>query len=588
MTDDRSQPEPSPAYDARETRPVPTAPNPVVPAAAPPTPAAPISAAPIFAAPIPAASISAAPTSAGPSSALPDPGPPDPDADLYARPAGASAALLAASAWTVEQQPRIEAAPPVAPQLAAAYGRPVGLDQSFAPQDRPRLPEPQRHQPPPPELLIRAFARPRGAAGPFSARPAPARRGGEPAWWKPDAERDPWRDATSRSALGTPAVYDEDAADDKGVLTDERGRRRIRLRDVPLRLALFLLIAVLLAGLTGGGAGFVLGRTATESPLLKPDSELTTISEPMVRPPGSISDIADRVRPAVVSIEVRVGDSGGTGSGVVIDEDGYILTNNHVVSMAADNPEATVRAIFTDGTGSTARIVGRDPLADLAVIKVERPGLVVAVLGASADLVVGDPVVAIGSPLGLASTVTAGIVSALNRPVRLAGQGTDTNAVINAIQTDAAINPGNSGGALVDASGAVVGINSAIASLGSAGGTTGSIGLGFAIPIDTARGIAQQLINTGAATHADLGVSARSVTDGARDGALVVAVEPGGAAAAAGVVEGDVVIRVGDLDVGSSEELVVAVDVNRPGDVVVVVVVRAGNSQELEATLNQR
>ncbi|MBA3250609.1 MAG: trypsin-like peptidase domain-containing protein [Geodermatophilaceae bacterium] len=475
-----------------------------------------------------------------------------------------------------------------APHLAGAYGRPPGSREPFA-ADRPRLPEsPGLAQAPPPELLIRAFARPAGAAGTFARPGGSPPRSSESPWWKPDAERDPWRDAASRSALGRPAVYDESVAGDVGILTDAGGRRRIRLRDVPLRLALFLLVAVLLAGMVGGGAGFVLGRTATESPLLRPDGQLTAISEPVVRPPGSISDIAARVRPAVVSIEVRVGDAGGTGSGVVIDEDGYILTNNHVVSQAADNPEAVVRAIFTDGTGSDARIVGRDPLADLAVIKVERPGLVVASLGTSADLVVGDPVVAIGSPLGLDSTVTSGIVSALNRPVRLAGQGTDTNAVINAIQTDAAINPGNSGGALVDSSGAVVGINTAIASLGSAGGSAGSIGLGFAIPIDVARTIAQQLINTGSATHATLGVNARSVTDGTRDGALVVAVEPGGAAAAAGLREGDVIIQVGDLAVGSSEELVVAVDANRPGDTVVVVVIRGGDSQEFQATLSQR
>jgi S1-C subfamily serine protease len=351
---------------------------------------------------------------------------------------------------------------------------------------------------------------------------------------------------------------------------------------------LFLLIAALLVGLVGGGTGFVLGRTATESPLLKPDGELSTVSEPINRPPGSIADIAERLLPAVVSIEVRVGDTGGTGSGVVIDEDGYILTNNHVVSQAADAAGASVRAIFADGTASAARIVGRDPLADLAVIKVEKPGLVVASLGDSSSLVVGDPVVAIGSPLGLTSTVTSGIVSALNRPVRLAGQGSDTNAVINAIQTDAAINPGNSGGALVDGSGAVVGINTAIASLGSAGGVGGSIGLGFAIPIDVARDIAEQLISTGSATHASLGVNVRSVTDGARDGALVVAVEDNSAAAAAGIREGDVIIRVGDLEVGSSEELVVAVDTNQPGDTVTVVVVRNGSARELQATLLSR
>ena len=205
-----------------------------------------------------------------------------------------------------------------------------------------------------------------------------------------------------------------------------------------------------------------------------------------------------------------------------------------------------------------------------------------AALGDSEDVVVGDPVVAIGSPLGLAGTVTTGIVSALDRPVRLAGEGSDTNAVISAVQTDAPINPGNSGGALVDATGAVIGINTAIASVGG-----GSVGLGFAIPIDTVRDIAEQLIATGTAVHASLGVNARSVTDIVRNGALVVNVEPGSAAAEAGIREQDIVIAVEGRPVGSSEELVVAVDAYDPGDTLTIEVVRGGGpSQELEVTLD--
>jgi putative serine protease PepD len=283
-----------------------------------------------------------------------------------------------------------------------------------------------------------------------------------------------------------------------------------------------------------------------------------------------------------VSIEVRVGQAGATGSGVVVDgENGYIVTNNHVVSGAEGVEGAEIRAVFFDGSGSAARIVGRDPASDLAVLKVEKPGLVTASLGSSDDVVVGDPVVAIGSPLGLAGTVTSGIVSALERPVRLAGEGSDTNAVISAVQTDAPINPGNSGGALVDASGALIGINTAIASTGG-----GSIGLGFAIPVDTVRDIAEQLIASGAAVHSSLGVNTRSVTDGTRDGALVLNVEPNSAAAKAGIREEDVVIAVEGERVGSSEELVVAVDAHDPGETITVEVVRGGGSIEVEATLD--
>jgi S1-C subfamily serine protease len=316
---------------------------------------------------------------------------------------------------------------------------------------------------------------------------------------------------------------------------------------------------------------------------LAPGTELSKADAGITREPGSVSDIAARVTPAVVSIEVRVGQAGATGSGVVVEaDDGYIVTNNHVVSGADGVEGAEIRAVFSDGSGSAARIVGRDPASDIAVLEVEKPGLVPAELGDSSDVVVGDPVVAIGSPLGLAGTVTTGIVSALERPVRLSGEGSDTNAVISAVQTDAPINPGNSGGALVDATGAVIGINTAIASVGG-----GSVGLGFAIPIDTVRDIAEQLISTGRAVHAALGVNARSVTDGTRDGALVLNVEPGSAAAKAGIREQDVVIEVEGKAVGSSEELVVAVDSHDPGDIVTVEVVRGGSSREVEATLDE-
>ncbi|MGY1914464.1 S1C family serine protease [Blastococcus sp. SYSU DS0973] len=419
-----------------------------------------------------------------------------------------------------------------------------------------------------------------GLQDPPDGRPG-ARRTATGPWWKADARSDPWRDPASPAGLGAPAVYEED--DQPGpVVVDAQGRRKVRLRDLSVRLTTLAVLALLVVGLVGGGVGWYLTRTADETPLFTPGTTLSQVDPGITREPGSVSDIADAVIPAVVSIEVRVGQAGATGSGVVIDgENGYIVTNNHVISGADEVEGAEIRAVFSDGSGSAARIVGRDPASDIAVIKVEKPGLVTASLGRSAEVVVGDPVVAIGSPLGLAGTVTSGIVSALDRPVRLSGEGTDTNAVISAVQTDAPINPGNSGGALVDASGALVGINTAIASTGAGG----SIGLGFAIPIDTVTRIAEQLISTGSAVHATLGVNARSVTDGTRDGALVLNVEPGSPAAQAGIREEDVIIAVDDTPVGSSEELAVAVDARRPGDQVTVELVRGGRSRTVEVTL---
>jgi putative serine protease PepD len=334
-----------------------------------------------------------------------------------------------------------------------------------------------------------------------------------------------------------------------------------------------------------GAVGGLVGRLTAEGAdgLTDPDPAITQTVEGRERPPGSVADIARRTVPAVVSFEVRVGEEGGTGSGVVIDPSGYVLTNNHVVAPAAEVTGATIEAVFHDGTRAAAQIVGRDPKTDLAVVKVEVANPVVATFGSSADLVVGDGVIAIGSPLGLAGTVTEGIVSAVDRPVRLDGAGTDTNAVIDAIQTDAAINPGNSGGPLVDSTGAVVGINTAIRSIGM--GEGGSIGLGFAIPIDDARGIAEELIRGGRVTHAEIGINARSVSDGTTDGAQVQNVQQGGPAEAAGIIEGDVIVRLADRPIAGADELVVAYREHNPGDTVQVELIREGRPLTVSVVL---
>ncbi|MGZ4560679.1 MAG: S1C family serine protease, partial [Mycobacteriaceae bacterium] len=296
-----------------------------------------------------------------------------------------------------------------------------------------------------------------------------------------------------------------------------------------------------------------------------------------------VASIAAAVLPSVVSIEVRAGDSGGSGSGVIIDGGGYIVTNNHVISQAATNPTgATLDVVFFDGTRAPAQIVGRDTKTDLAVLRAKVSNPTVAQLGSSAKLNVGDAVIAIGSPLGLAGTVTTGIISARQRPVRLGGDGTDTDAVIDALQTDAAINPGNSGGPLVDAQGRVVGLNSAIRTSGA--DSSGSIGLGFAIPVDEVTQVAQEIIRTGSVHHPTIGVNVRSVTDGSTDGAAVANVVDGSAAAKAGITEGDVITKVGDRSIATAEELTVAVQERQIGVPVQVRVVRAGRTVDIQVT----
>jgi putative serine protease PepD len=480
--------------------------------------------------------------------------------------------------------PRPLERPEVDPDVAAAFGRPGGVDGGFAAR-RNGNGQHTTLVAPPPAALASAFGRPDPSAPPLQ-RPSEngAGKGAvhEDTFWTDGAERDPWRDPESAAALGPPPGA--------GVAKDEAVRgegARLSLREVffgrrvePRALAVLAAVALLI-----GAAGGMVGRFTAEGAagLTDPDPTITQTVPGRERPPGSVADIAARTVPAVVSFEIRVGDEGGTGSGVVIDPSGYVLTNNHVVAPAAEVTGAQIEAIFHDGTRTAAQIVGRDPKTDLAVVKVEVANPVVATFGSSAGLVVGDGVIAIGSPLGLVGTVTEGIVSAINRPVRLDGAGTDTNAVIDAIQTDAAINPGNSGGPLVDSTGAVVGINTAIRSIGM--GEGGSIGLGFAIPIDDARGIAEELIRTGRVTHAEIGINARSVSDGTTDGAQVQNVQQGGAAEAAGIIEGDVIVRVGERTIAGADELVVAVRERNPGDTVEVELIREGRPLTVSVVL---
>jgi putative serine protease PepD len=285
-------------------------------------------------------------------------------------------------------------------------------------------------------------------------------------------------------------------------------------------------------------------------------------------PAGSVEQVAAKVVPSVVKIETDMGRASEEGSGVVLSTDGLILTNNHVIAAAKDaGPNAQTKVTFADGTTTSYTVIGTDPSSDIAVVKAENvSGLTPITLGSSDKLRVGQDVVAIGSPLGLEGTVTTGIVSALNRPVAAGGDAQNQNTVLDAIQTDAAINPGNSGGALVDMNGELVGINSAIATLGGDSGQSqsGSIGLGFAIPVDQAKRIADELIQNGVASHASLGVQVGN--DGGVDGAKIVAITSGGAAEAAGLPSGVVVTKLDDRPISSASALVAAVRSKAPGE----------------------
>jgi putative serine protease PepD len=336
-------------------------------------------------------------------------------------------------------------------------------------------------------------------------------------------------------------------------------------------------VAALVGGAGGAGAGYaLLDRAGSNELTVAPATAATAPAA------GTVAGAAAAALPSTVDIRVTMAQGSAEGSGVVLTADGAVLTNNHVVAGATGPLSVTL----ADGSEHTATVVGTSPSYDLAVIKLQGvSGLTPATLGRSADLKVGQEVVAIGSPQGLAGTVTSGIVSALDRTVAV--QTEDGSAVVyNGLQTDASINPGNSGGPLVDLQGHVVGIDSAEATTGSSGGSTqsGSIGLGFAIPVDQASRVATELIAGGTATKPVLGVSGSPAATGT-DGAQIGTVQAGSPAAQAGLAAGDVVTAVDGTKVEDFADLIARIGAHAPGDQVSLAVGQGGAARTVAVTL---
>lgn len=374
-----------------------------------------------------------------------------------------------------------------------------------------------------------------------------------------------------------------------GAAVATKAQRRKRATKV---LVLGAVVIALVSGGVGGTVGVYLERNGGGSDIELPQ----TGREAPERAPDSVAGIAAQALPSVVTLHVSGSEEEATGTGFVLDGQGHILTNNHVVEPAADSGEISVT--FSSGDTAKAKVVGRDSGYDLAVVRVTGvSGLDPMPLGNSDNVQVGDPVVAIGAPFDLANTVTSGIISAKERPITAGGESGDGSDVsyVDALQTDAPINPGNSGGPLLDSKAQVIGINSAIRSADSGSGLesgqSGSIGLGFAIPINQGKRVAEELINTGRATHPVIGVTLDMdyTGDGAKVGTQSgdggPAVTEGGPGAKAGIEPGDIITEIDGRPVHSGEELIVKTRAHRPGDTLRLTVLRGGTEKQISLVL---
>ncbi|WP_416970093.1 S1C family serine protease [Streptomyces sp. 4F14] len=470
--------------------------------------------------------------------------------------------------------PPAPSAPPV--PVDSPTTSPAAEETAQLPKTAPEPPAPQQQPAPagpyaPPAQDPYAHTRPQNAYG---TTPAPAPVDGS---WPPPAPPVPsYADGGAGAGGAWGAAYGQEPAPRR------KGRGG-------------LVAAVVAAALVAGGLGGALGYTMAKD---NDDNGSTTVSASdsggsVKRDAGTVAGVAQRALPSTVTIQAESGSGeGGTGTGFVFDTQGHIVTNNHVVAEAADGGKVT--ATFPDGKKYDAEVVGRAQGYDVAVIKLKNApsDLKPLTLGDSDKVAVGDSTIAIGAPFGLSNTVTTGIISAKNRPVASSDGSGSSSSYMSALQTDASINPGNSGGPLLDAQGNVIGINSAIQSNSSGGlgsGQAGSIGLGFAIPINQAKYVAQQLIKTGQPVYAKIGASV-SLEEGT-GGAKISdqgAVEAGGPAAKAGLKAGDVITKLDDTVIDSGPTLIGEIWTHKPGDKVTITYQRGGKTQTVDLTLGSR
>ncbi|WP_432117175.1 trypsin-like peptidase domain-containing protein [Streptomyces sp. bgisy032] len=564
----------------------------------PPLPGAPAQAAhpglpaPAPGAPAPTAQLPTQAPTAPPGTQVPGQGPtPPPGTQLPAQaptaPPTAQVPAQAPTAPPTAQLPAQASTAQLGTQLPAQA--PVPAAQDVAPALPPTAQAPSPASPPtapaPAAAPAPATAQPHAASAPVAALPhaaagqaPPPAAAHAPGPWQ---RYDPW---AAHSAPGGAGPLQQNGA---AVLSTDQRRKRGRKA-----LVLGAVLLALVSGGIGGAMGTYLERNGGVGTVELPQAG----KEAAARDADSVAGIAGRALPSVVTLHVSGSGEQGTGTGFVLDDRGHILTNNHVVKPAGSSGEITVT--FNSGETARAEVVGRDSGYDLAVVKVKGvSGLTPLPLGNSDNVQVGDPVVAIGAPFDLAGTVTSGIISAKQRPITAGGEKGDGSDVsyVDALQTDAPINPGNSGGPLLDAKARVIGINSAIRSAGSGSeldsGQSGSIGLGFAIPINQGKRVAEELINTGKATHPVIGITldmgytgdgARVGTKGSEGGPPVTA---GGPGAKAGIKAGDVITAVDGRRVHSGEELIVKTRAHRPGDRLELTLERGGEERTVSLVL---